>query len=86
MDVSGTWASTEESDRSDCGVPNQTRSYTYELIQHGCVVTINGEAHKIVVKGDRIYWPSRSFPGRQAGSTVTLEACVSQVSGNKASC
>jgi CubicO group peptidase (beta-lactamase class C family) len=84
IDVSGTWASTEESDRSDCGVPNQTRNYIYELIQHGCVVTIKGEAHEAVVKGDRIYWPSRSIPGRQAGSTVILEAGVSQVSGNKA--
>jgi len=84
VDVSGTWSSTEEIDRSDCGVPNQTNSYTYELIQNGCAVTVKGKEPKVVVRGDRIYWPARSFPGRQAGSTVTLEAGVSQVSGNQA--
>jgi hypothetical protein len=84
VDVSGTWASTEEIGGSDCGMPNQTRSYIYELIQHGCVVNIKGKADKAVVKGDRIYWPSRSFPGRLTGSTVILEAGVSLVSGNKA--
>ena len=84
VDVSGTWASTEEIDRSDCGVPNQTNSYTYELIQKGCIVTSKGKEYKAVVRGDRIYLHPRSIPGRQAGSTVTLEAGVSQVSGNKA--
>jgi CubicO group peptidase (beta-lactamase class C family) len=83
-DVSGTWASTEEIDNSNCGFPNQTISYTYELIQNGCVVTVKGKEHKAVVRGDRIYWPPRSIPGRQASSTVTMEAGVSQVSGNKA--
>jgi CubicO group peptidase (beta-lactamase class C family) len=82
-DVSGTWASTEEIDNSKCGFPDQTISYTYELIQIGCVVTVKGKEHKAVVRGDRIYWPARSIPGRRAGSTVTLEAGVSQVSGNK---
>jgi hypothetical protein len=83
-DVSGTWASTEEIDNSNCGFPNQTISYTYELIQNGCVVTVKGKEHKAVVRADRIYWPARSIPGRKVGSTVTMEAGVSQVSGNKA--
>lgn len=83
-DVSGTWASTGEIDNSNCGFPNQTISHTYELIQNGCVVTVKGKEHKAVVRGDRIYWPARSIPGRRAGSTVTMEAGVSQVSGNKA--
>jgi hypothetical protein len=48
------------------------------------VVTVKGKSHKAVVKGDRIYWPGSSIPGRLAGSTVTLEAGASQVRGNKA--
>jgi CubicO group peptidase (beta-lactamase class C family) len=84
VDVSGTWSATDEIDNSDCGFPNQTLRYTYELIQNGCVVTVKGKALKAVVRGDRIYWPARSIPGRLAGSTVTLESGVSHVSGNKA--
>lgn len=84
VDVSGTWAGTVEIDNSNYGFPDQTISYTYELIQNGCVVTIKGEKHKAVVRGDKIYWPPRSIPGRPAGFTITLEAGVSQVSGNKA--
>jgi hypothetical protein len=83
-DVSGIWKSTEEIDNSDCGVPNQTMSYTYELIQNGCVVTIKDKAHKAVVRDDKMYWPQRTIPGRIAGSKVTLEAGVSQVVGNTA--
>jgi len=33
IDVSGTWESTEETDVSDCGAPNRTEQYTYQLIQ-----------------------------------------------------
>jgi CubicO group peptidase (beta-lactamase class C family) len=84
VDVSGTWERTEEIDNSDCGFPNQTTSYTYELIQNGCVVTVKGKETKAVVRGDRIYWPLRTIPGRPAGFAVTLEVGVSQVSGNKA--
>jgi CubicO group peptidase (beta-lactamase class C family) len=83
-DVSGIWKSTEEIENSDCGVPNQTISYTYELIQNGCVVTVKDKEHKAVVKDDKIYWPQRIIPGRMVGSTVTLEAGVSQVVGNRA--
>jgi CubicO group peptidase (beta-lactamase class C family) len=84
IDVSGTWEGTSEIDNSDCGFPNQTISYTYELIQDGCVATIKGEEYKVEVRGNRIYWPPRSIPGRPAGFTVNLEEGVSQVSGNKA--
>ena len=62
VDVSGTWEGTEEIDNSDCGFPNQTISYTYELIQNGCVVAVKGKAHKAEVRGDRIFWPERSIP------------------------
>ena len=51
VDVSGTWERTEEIDNSDCGFPNQTISYTYELIQNGCVVTVKGKETKAVVRG-----------------------------------
>ena len=81
-DVSGIWESTEEIDNSDCGIPDQTINYTYELIQQGCVVTVKENNVKATVKGDKIYWPQRIIPGRMAGSTVTLEAAVSQVVGN----
>ena len=84
INVSGTWTGTEEIDNSDCGFPNQTIRYTYELIQNDCVLTVKGKAHKAVVKGNRIYWPARSIPGRKTGSTVNMETGVSQVSGNKA--
>lgn len=83
-DVSGTWAGTVEIDNSNCGYPDQTISYTYELIQNGCFVTVKGEEHKAVVRGDKIYWPRRSIPGRPAGFTINLEEGVSQVSGIKA--
>ncbi len=76
--------STEEIDASDCGGTTKTKSYIYRLIQNGCTVTVKGKEYNAVVRGDRIYWPSRSVPGRRDGSTVTLEACVSQVSGDKA--
>ena len=56
INVSGTWTGTEEIDNSDCGFPNQTIRYTYELIQNDCVLTVKGKAHKAVVKGNRIYW------------------------------
>jgi hypothetical protein len=78
VDVSGTWASTEEIDAPDCGVSNVTKTYTYELIQNGCIVTIKGKEHKAVVRGDRIYWPLRSFPGKIVGSTITVEPGVSR--------
>jgi len=84
LDVSGTWAGTVKIDNSNCGFPDQTISYTYELIQNGCVVTVKGEEHNAVVRGDKIYWPPRSIPGRPAGFTVTLEEGVSQVSGYNA--
>ena len=84
IDVSGTWSGTTEIDNSDCGFPNRTIRYTYELIQDGCNVTVKGEAYKVEVRGDKIYWPPRSIPGRPAGFTVNLEEGVSQVSGNKA--
>jgi CubicO group peptidase (beta-lactamase class C family) len=83
-DVSGTWSTTVEIDNSNCGFPNQTISFTYEMIQNGCVLTVKGRGHNAVVKGDRIHWPGGTIPGRLAGSTVTLEEGVSQVSGNKA--
>ena len=44
IDVSGIWSGTEEIDNSDCGFPNRTISYTYELIQDGCNVTVKGGA------------------------------------------
>ena len=84
IDVSGTWESTEERDASDCGGVKRIKRYTYELIQNGCIVTIKGKEVKAEVRGDMIYWPPRSVPGKKVGSTVTLEAGVSQVSGNKA--
>ena len=84
INVSGTWSGTSEIDNSDCGFPNRTIRYTYELIQDGCNVTLKGEEYKLEVKGDKIYWPPRTIPGRPAGFTVTLEEGVSQVSGNKA--
>jgi hypothetical protein len=84
IDVSGTWSGTTEIDNSDCGFPNRTISYTYELIQDGCNVTVKGEDYKVEVRGDKIYWLPRTIPGRPAGFTVTLEEGVSQVSGNKA--
>ncbi len=83
-DVSGTWESTVEIDNSDCGFPNRTVSFTYELIQNGCELTVKGRGNKATVGGDRIYWPAGSIPGRVPGSTVHLETGVSQVSGNKA--
>jgi hypothetical protein len=39
---------------------------------NGCIVTVKGDEHKAEVRDDRIYWPPRSFPGRQVGSTVTM--------------
>ena len=84
IDVSGTWSGTTEIDNSECGFPNRTLSYTYELIQDGCNVTVKGEEYKVEVRGDKIYWPPRTIPGRPAGFTVTLEEGVSQASGNKA--
>ena len=84
IDISGTWSGTLEIDNSDCGFPNSNISYTYELIQDGCVAAIKGEAYKVEVRGNRIYWPPRSIPGRPAGFTVQLEEGVSQVKGNKA--
>jgi hypothetical protein len=84
IDVSGTWQSTEEIDASDCGGLKRTKRHTYELKQNGCIVTIKDKDRNAEVRADRIYWSPRSVPGRQVGSTVTLEAGVSQVSGNKA--
>jgi CubicO group peptidase (beta-lactamase class C family) len=66
-DVSGIWETTVKIDNSNCGFPNQTISFTYELIQNGCVLTVKGRGHKAVVKGDRIYWPGGTIPGRLAG-------------------
>ncbi|MGD9043469.1 MAG: hypothetical protein PVG06_07145, partial [Desulfobacterales bacterium] len=49
IDVSGTWFGTAEIDNSDCGFPNRTISYTYELIQDGCNVTVTGEEYKLEI-------------------------------------
>ena len=87
IDVSGKWDATDEIDASNCGGAIRTRRYTYELIQDGCIVTFKRKGEKDVqaeVRGNKIYWPKRKIPGRQAGSTVILEEGVSRVSGNKA--
>ena len=87
IDVSGTWVTTEEIDNSDCGAPNKTKQYTYQLVQKKCtvIIKIKGiEDAQAEVRGNKVYWPKREFPGRQSGSTLVLEADVSQVSGNKA--
>ena len=65
-DVSGIWKSTVEIDNSDCGVPDQTINYTYELVQDGCVVTVKENKVKADVRDDKIYWPQRIIPGRRA--------------------
>ncbi len=87
IDVSGTWDATDEIDASNCGGAIITLRHTYELIKNGCIVTIKRKGEKDIqaeVRGNKIYWPKRKIPGRQAGSTVILEEGVSQVSGNKA--
>jgi CubicO group peptidase (beta-lactamase class C family) len=45
---------------------------------------VKGEEYKLEIRGDKIYWPPRTIPGRPAGFTVTMEEGVSQVSGKKA--
>ena len=87
IDVSGTWDSTEEIDASNCGGAIRTARYTYELIQNDCIVIVKRKGEKDVqaeVRDNKIYWPKRKIPGRQAGSTVILEEGVSRVSGDKA--
>lgn len=92
IDVSGTWEAKDEVDASEFGGKRETNIFTYDLIQKGCDVTLKrkeprfpkGDEVKGVVKGDKIYWLARKFPGRRAGSWVTVEASVSQVIGNKA--
>ena len=87
INVSGTWDATQEWDASNCGGAISTERYTYELIQDGCIVTLKRKEQKgvqVEVRGNKIYWPKRKIPGRQAGSTVVLEAAVSEVDGNKA--
>jgi len=87
IDVSGTWDSTAEIDASNCGGAIRTARYTYELIQNDCIVIVKRKGEKDVqaeVRDNKIYWPKRKIPGRQAGSTVILEEGVSRVSGDKA--
>ena len=87
IDVSGTWTATEEINNSDCGVPNSTEHYTYQLIQKDCTVICKRgqkEDPPAKVVGNQIYWPEHKKPGRQAGTTIVLEAAVSLVNGNKA--
>jgi len=82
IDVSGRWESIQEIDATACGGNKRTKKYTYELIQDGCIVTVKGEGQKAEVSGNNIHWPQHSFPGRRGG-TVTIEASVAQVIGNK---
>ncbi len=84
IDVSGRWESIQEIDATACGGKKWTNNYTYELIQDGCIVTLKGEEQKAEVIGNNVHWPQHSFPGRRGG-TVTTEASVVQVIGNKIS-
>ena len=82
IDVSGIWDATDEIDASNCGGDIRTARYTYELIQNDCIVTLKRKGEKDVqaeVRGNKIYWPKRKIPGRQAGSTVILKEGVSVV-------
>ncbi len=82
IDVSGSWEAIQEIDATACGGKKSTNKYTYELIQDGCIVTVKGEGQKAEVIGNNIHWLQHSFPGRRGG-TVTMEASVAQVIGNK---
>jgi len=82
IDVSGRWESTQEIDSTACGGNKSTRKFTYELIQDGCIATVIGSEQKAEVIGNSVHWPQYSFPGRRGG-TVTSEASVVQVIGNK---
>ena len=87
IDVSGTWDATEAWDISDCGAPNITEQYTYQLVQNDCTVIIKRKGKEDVqaeVRGNTIYWPKRKVPGQQPGSTIILDEGFSHVSGNKA--
>ena len=78
IDVSGRWESIQEIDATACEGEKSTRTFTYELIQDGCIVTVKGSEQKGEVIGNNIHWPQHSFPGRICG-TVTSEASVVQV-------
>ena len=87
IDVSGTWVANDEIDASDCGVPNFTEQFTYQFLQNGCTAIFKRkgkEERQVEVRGNKIYWPKRKVPGRQAGTFIVIEAAVSEVNGNKA--
>ena len=83
IDVSGRWESIQEIDATACGGTKRIRKSTYELIQDGCIVTVKGGEQKAEVSGNNVHWPKHSFPGNRGG-TITMEAGVAQVIGNKA--